>query len=315
MTSFPIIAERDRLARLQPPSGVVRAVLDTDTYNEIDDQFALVYALLSPERLNLEAVYAAPFRNSRSTDPADGMEKSYDEIVRLLDKLGRSPDGFAYKGARGFLVSRDEPRRSPAVDDLIARAMAASEDQPLYVLAVAAITNIASAILIEPRIIEKIVVVWLGGHALHWQHTDEFNLKQDVTAARLVFDSGVPLVHIPCMGVTSHLLTNVSEIELYVRGRGAVGDYLADIFAAYERDHFGWSKVIWDISTVAYLINPGWFDSQLVHSPVLTDQVTWSIDPRRHFMRYVSYAHRDPIFRDLFTKLDMHSKPGDTSTT
>ena len=55
-------------------------VLDTDTYNEIDDQFALVYALLSPERLNVEAIYAAPFHNKRSQGPEDGMHRSYDEI-------------------------------------------------------------------------------------------------------------------------------------------------------------------------------------------------------------------------------------------
>ena len=38
----------------------VRMVLDTDTYNEIDDQFALVYALLCPEKLNVEAVFMQP---------------------------------------------------------------------------------------------------------------------------------------------------------------------------------------------------------------------------------------------------------------
>jgi len=47
-------------------------VLDTDTYNEVDDQFAVVYALRSPERLRVEALYAAPFHNDRSSGPADG---------------------------------------------------------------------------------------------------------------------------------------------------------------------------------------------------------------------------------------------------
>ena len=77
-----------RLALLDPPAGKVRMVLDTDTYNEIDDQFALVYALLSPERVAVEAIYAAPFHNSRSSGPADGMRKSYEEIVRVLARLG-----------------------------------------------------------------------------------------------------------------------------------------------------------------------------------------------------------------------------------
>ena len=90
------------LERLELPAAnsgrVLDMVLDTDTYNEVDDQFALCYALCSPERLNVQAVYAAPFFNDRSNGPEQGMERSYDEIVRLLGKLGRSPEGLAFKG-------------------------------------------------------------------------------------------------------------------------------------------------------------------------------------------------------------------------
>src|SRR5690606_10077935 len=55
---FPRLAEDFRLARLKPPAGKVRMVLDTDTFNEIDDQFAVVYSLLSPEAMEVEAIYA-----------------------------------------------------------------------------------------------------------------------------------------------------------------------------------------------------------------------------------------------------------------
>jgi len=308
MTAFPTLSMARRLARLEPPAGRVRAVLDTDTYNEIDDQFALVYALLAPERIDLEAIYAAPFRNERAATPAEGMEKSYAEILRLLDRLGRSPEGLVHRGSRAFLSSDREPVRSDAALDLVGRARATPADEPLFVLAIGAITDVASALLIDPAIIDRIVVVWLGGHALHWPHTREFNLEQDIHAARLIFDSGVPLVHIPCMGVTSHLLTTVAEIERYVQGRGAIGDYLAQIFAAYEADHSGWSKVIWDIAAVAYLVKPAWLDTCLAHSPVLTDQLTWSADPARHFIRYTRYIQRDPIFRDLFARLEARSR-------
>ncbi len=306
--SMPQIADAVRLARLQPPVGKVRIVLDTDTYNEVDDQFALVYALLSPDHIAVEAIYAAPYYNSRSSGPADGMEKSYEEILRLLDKLSWPAEGLVYRGSTAYLDKSLQPQRNEAVTNLVERALASPANDPLYVVAIGAITNVASAILIEPGIIEKIVVVWLGGHALHWPHTKEFNLKQDVAAAQVVFDSGVPLVHIPCMGVTSHLLTTVSELEQYVSGKGAIGDYLVDIVKGYHSDHAGWSKVIWDISTIAYLINPEWVPTQLVHSPVLTDQVTWSVDHSRHLIRYASYIHRDPIFRDLFAKLASASK-------
>lgn len=280
-------------------------VLDTDTYNEIDDQFALVYALQSSDRLQVEAIYAAPFHNDRSSGPGDGMEKSYEEIVRLLNILGRPVDGFVYKGATDFLADIDRPVPSKATDDLIERALAAPMDDPLYVVAIGAFTNVATAILLEPGIIDRIVVVWLGGHALHCPNTNEFNLRQDLRASKLAFDSGVPLIQIPCQGVTSHLHTTVPEIEQFVEGSSPVGDYLAGIFKAYHTDPFGWSKPLWDVAAIAYLINPKWVPTRLIPSPILNDDMTWSTEPRedRSQIRQAWFVHRDPIFRDLFTKI------------
>jgi inosine-uridine nucleoside N-ribohydrolase len=196
------LADAARLNLLTPRPGRVRAVLDTDTYNEIDDQFALVQALLSPERIKLEAIYAAPFFNSRSSGPGEGMELSYAEILRLLDRLGVAPEGLAFRGVTDYVGPQKVARDAPAVDDLIARARASSPGDPLYVIAIAAISNVASALIKAPDIIDRLVVVWLGGHALEWPHQREFNLKQDVGGGQVLFDSGVPLVAVPCMGVT-----------------------------------------------------------------------------------------------------------------
>ena len=55
--NFPRLAEQFRLKQLELPEGKVRIVLDTDTYNEVDDQFALSYAYLSKEKIQLDAVY------------------------------------------------------------------------------------------------------------------------------------------------------------------------------------------------------------------------------------------------------------------
>jgi hypothetical protein len=306
---FPEISEKQRLSRLQLPDGKLDIVIDTDTYNEIDDQFALTYALLSPGRLQVEAIYAAPFQNERSTDPADGMEKSYVEILNVLAKLGKfQRDGFVFKGATGYLSKEINPFRSDASLDLVKRAIDRSEDDPLYVISIAALTNVASAILIEPSIIKKIVVVWLGGHALHWPDTAEFNLRQDTYAAGIALNSGVPLVLIPCMGVTSHLVTTLPEMREFVRGRGRIGDYLFDIFANYESNQFGWSKVIWDIAPIAYLLDPNWVPTELISSPIL-EELTWKIDNHRHIIRYARFIHRDPIFRDLFLKLEKANQP------
>ena len=297
------MSDEEMLRRLTIPEGRLDMVLDTDTYNEVDDQFALAYSLLSPERLNVQAIYAAPFFNDRSVGPEDGMEKSFDEIVRLLGKMGRSADGFVYKGSRAFMSDAVTPVDSPAARDLIARAMARPDDDPLYVVAIGAITNVASAILMEPRITRKIVVVWLGGNPTAFPFAKEFNLSQDVHAANIMLDCGVPFILIPCLGVASHLLSTVAELEETIAGKNPLCDALVELYSAYEKDHFGWAKEIWDVSAIAVLINPDWVPTKLIHAPMLTKYSNWAFDDRRHFMREAYFCHRNPIFRDMFRKL------------
>lgn len=300
---WPMPSGEAMLRRLTLPRGRLDMVLDTDAYNEVDDQFALAYCLLSPERLNVEAVYAAPFFNDRSTGPEDGMEKSFGEIHRLLGKMGREREGFAFRGSRAYMRDDRTPVDSPAARDLVARAMARDEGRPLYVAAIGAITNVASALLMEPAIAQRIVVVWLGGQPTSFPFASEFNLSQDVFAANTVLDSGVPLVMVPCLGVASHMLTTVQELEAAIGGRNALCDALIELFAAYEADHFGWAKEIWDASVIGYLINPEWVPTRLTHSPIATEDGHWAHDERRHLIREAYFCHRNPIFRDMFAKL------------
>jgi len=301
---WPRWTPEERMARLTPPASgeKIAMVLDTDTYNEVDDQFALAYSLLSPERLDVRAVYAAPFLNDRSTGAGDGMEKSYAEIVRLLAALGRSAEGFAHRGSGSFLPDERTPVRSAAAEDLVDRASRMGEE-PLYVVAIGAITNVASALLLDPSITRKIVVVWLGGQPLHAPDTREFNLSQDVAAARVVLDSGVPMVLVPCTGVASHMLTTVPELRQEIAGKNAICDALFSLFCAYNADHFAWAKEIWDVSAVGYVINPEWVPTVLQPAPVPAYDSRWSLDPRRHLIRVAQHANRNAIFADMFRKL------------
>lgn len=302
------LTEIERVRLLEPPKGKVRAVLDTDTYNEIDDQFAIVQLLLSSDKIQTEAIYAAPFHNRRSDSAGHGMELSYEEIGRLLERMDRSPDGFALRGVTEYVGPEKKAREAEAVDDLIARARASSPEDPLYVIAIAAISNVSSAILKAPDIIDRIVVVWLGGHALEWPDAYEFNLRQDVGGAQVLFDSGVPVVLLPCRGVVSHLLSSVPEVEAHVEPYGEIGRFLAQRYKEYSDDHVGWTKEIWDMAPVGWLIDPTWCKSELRPTPILTDIPTWSMGRDRHLMRYVYWIDRDKILKDFFAKLRAYTK-------
>ena len=292
-----------------PGPGRLRVVLDSDTYNEIDDQYAVAYSLLSSERMSVEAIYAAPFVNSLSASAAIGMEKSYEEIFRLLDFLPGGDKNAVFRGSDRFFERKGRPVDSPAARDLIEKALKPS-DEPLYVLTIGCPANVSSAILMEPKIKEKIVVIWLGGTTHYWPSASEFNLRQDVIASQVLFDSGVPLVQIPTKNVAEHLRTTVPELDKNMRGRSRIGDYLYGQFLQYyalrskgKNRGYPYSKVIWDISAIAWLNNPEWVPSEIVSSPMLTDDMKWKATTNRHNIRVANNVNRDAVFNDLFNRL------------
>lgn len=295
------------LRRLEHPQGMVDVVLDTDTYNEIDDQFALSYLLKSTERLQPRAIYAAPFFNENSTGPADGMERSYREIHKLLGLMERRDMAeFVFRGSERYLTDEHTPVLSPAAQDLARRAMEYSPQQPLYVVAIGAITNVASALLMNLQIKERIVVVWLGGHSTAWPDTQEFNMAQDIAAARVVFGCGVPLVQLPCMGVVSAFTVSGDELAAQLAGKNALCDYLAQHTAETVRRYTQspiWSRPVWDVTAVGWLLGGGMMQDMLIPAPIPQYDFHYSFDPNRHPIRYVYHIERDALLRDLVEKL------------
>ena len=295
-----------RLQNLSVPNGRIDVVLDTDAYNEIDDQFAIAYLLKSKDKLTTKALYAAPFLNDKSISPEDGMNRSYDEIIKILSLMGEKAE--VYRGSVRYLDDETTPVISDAAKDLAHRAEAYSPENPLYVVAIGAITNVASAILLNPKVAENTVVVWLGGHALHYHHTQEFNMRQDVAAARVVMGSGVPFVQLPCMGVVSSFTVSKPELEFWLKGKNDLADYLAQN-TIKEADSYAqgmaWTRVIWDVTAVAWLLNDEerFMESRVITTPVPTYDNFYATDYNGYPMRYVYNINRDSLMTDLFQKI------------
>ena len=300
--------------RLHPPTGRIEMVLDSDMYNEVDDQFALAFAVRLPERIDLKAVCAAPFQNHRSRSAGDGMEKSYDETLRVLKLMGEASDGRVFRGSDRFLVDRNTPVDSPAARQLIKLAHQDREG-PLYVVGLGAATTLASALLLDPTITDRIVMIWIGGHPHSWPQARDFNLKQDIAAAQVLFDSGVPLVNVPAGDVAASLKITLPELEAGLKGKSPIADalyqnvdgYYTETNASKKQPRSGpgaWQKVIWDIATIAWLLEPEkMVTSQVVPSPVLTDEGTWRAADGRHPIRVAVKLDRDRIFSVLFQRL------------
>ncbi len=298
------------MKNLTPPTGMVDVVLDTDTYNEIDDQFAISYMIRSTDRLNVKGICAAPFLNPKSVSPEDGMEKSYDEIFKVL-KLAEREDlnSVVYKGSRTYLQDEETPVESEAADFMANLANEYSPEKPLYIVAIGAITNVASAILKNPAMKENCVIVWLGGDSLEFPNPcREFNMGQDITSGRVIHKCGVPYIQLPAGSVTEQLRTTKYELEYWLKGKNPLADYLAQNTIDEAESYAAgkpWSRVIWDIAGIAWLLNDNdrFMKGRVIRNTIPTYDGYFIVDGGDHFMHYVYHINRDAIYEDLFQKL------------
>ena len=282
-----------------------KIILDTDMYNEIDDQFALTYLIKSLDKFDLEAITIAPFfKKSYSMSISEGIEKSYEITLNLLDMLNKTEyKDIVYKGAKKYFEDSNES--NDAVDKIIEIA---NKNKKTTILAIGAITNVALAIDKAPEIINKIKVVWLGGNTFLTKDNSEFNFRQDVKAVQTVFESKVELVVIPARNVAANLTTTIYELQHYLSKDTELNKYLLEIFKNYNKQNkdneIGSSKTLWDLSAIAYEINVDWFRTEIISCPIVLDNGLYEQTTDRHKVIFVNDLYRDKIYQDFFKKLE-----------
>lgn len=277
-------------------------ILDTDAFNEIDDQFCIAYLMKRPEEIHLLAINAAPFFNENSTGPADGMERSYQEILKLREMVDPDSKIPVFRGSDAFMTDRNTPVYSEACDNIIKTVM--ESEEKVIIVAIGAITNVASAILKCPEIATRAGVIWLGGHATHvLQDQIEFNLRGDIAAAQVVFDSGIDLLQVPCLGVCSEVSTTPAELGAYLSGKNEVCDYLTNIVTDVCKHKYAGSRVIWDVTTATTLLRPDAYEVDIQPCPKIADDGRYLFDKNPHRYLYVHRFYRDRVFEDLFRTL------------
>ncbi|MCE0535220.1 nucleoside hydrolase [Kineosporia rhizophila] len=234
-----------------------RVILDTDAKNEADDQFAIVHALLSPS-LDVRGLIPAHFGEHRSTR---SMEESREEIDRLLHLVDL--DTPVANGAAHALTDEHTPQDSPGARLIIEESLLASEEDPLYVGFLGPLTDMASAILLDPAITQRpVVVLWIGGPG--YDGVDacpgrEFNLGNDIAAANVVFDSGITVWQIP-RNVFAQVSVGYAELEEKIRGTSPLADYLIDQLVEWNTAHHPApieSRTLGDSPVVALMLFPG----------------------------------------------------------
>jgi purine nucleosidase len=311
-----------------------RVIADNDFAGDPDDLWQLAHHLLSPS-VDVRAVVSSRL-NAFGTDPAASTTATQGcaKVRELLSVMGLDAHDLVVGGSDDPLTTETEPIDSPAARAIVAEAMR-NDDRPLFVTCGGGLTEIASAYLLEPRIAERLTLVWIGGpeypgHAVPPVRAlePEYNLGIDPVAARVVFnDSTLRIWQVP-RNVYRQCL--VSDIELHSRvaGLGAFGALLWEELQAF-REQLGFlgidraeTYIMGDSPLVLLTALQSGFDADpssseyvVVPAPTFDDQARMHQRPDGRTIRVYTRVDTRLMFEDMFTKFSAFSRwqEGETS--
>lgn len=280
-----------------------RVIIDADAKNEADDQFAIVHAVLT-EMFDLRGLIPAHF-GTRRTDRS--MHESREEIDLLLKLLGRSDVAVA-DGAPAALRDETTPADSPGAGLIIRESRLASAEDPLYVAFLGPLTDMATAILCDPQIVQRpMIVIWIGGPAHDRAEPDatiEFNLSNDIAAANVVFDSGITVWQVP-RPVYAQVSVGYTELEEKIGGTSALADYLIRQLAEWNAIHHPEpieSRSLGDSPAVALMLYPAGGRLRTVPAPRF-DAAGHYVPGAGHPIRVCESVDVRFLLEDMFAKL------------
>ena len=130
-----------------PSEAKQRVIVNTDAKNEADDRYAIVHAVLTPS-FDLRGIIPAHYGTRKS---AISLQESHDETVKLLRLMDLEGEVRVDDGATGAIPDESTPVDSPGARLIIDEAMK-DDPRPLHIAFYGPLTDMASALLIEPKI-------------------------------------------------------------------------------------------------------------------------------------------------------------------
>jgi len=292
-----------------PEEKIVRVIVDTDAKNEADDQFAIVQALLSPRFENVGFV-AAHYGVKRHPD---SMERSYRELETIFDKMHFDRTDMIFRGAAEPLPDKNTPVDSEGARLIIKEAMK-EDDRPLFVTFLGAITDLASAYLMEPRIAGRLTAIWIGG-GRYPNGGAEFNLGNDINAANVVFESGISLWQVP-KNVYEMMAVSLAELEYKVACCGEIGEYLLQQLDEHAHEEgprksafrTGETWVLGDNPAIGLILYEHRFCFDWVQAPMVTSDMSYVHTGLNRPIRVYREIDSRLILDDLFAKLALFAR-------
>ncbi len=292
-----------------PEEKQIRVIVDTDAKNEADDPFAIVHALLSPG-FDYVGLIAAHYGVDRDID---SMERSYAEIKKILNIMDIPADGILFHGADAPMTKQDKYIMSEGAELIVREAMK-EDSRRLFVIFLGPLTDLASAILLEPRIVRRMTAIWIGGGA-YPNGGQEFNLKNDIIAANAVFSSQVELWQVP-KNVYEKMAVSLSELQVRVQPYGELGNYLFDQLIRHTWDEIprkssfrtGESWVLGDNPAVGLILYEHRFEFEWKEAPFITGEQAYVHTKTNRPIRVYQTIDSRLILEDFYAKLKIFAR-------
>lgn len=264
----------------------------------------------------VKSIIGAHFENKFNEGRGASMEKSYEEIKKILSLMKLDRDVPVLKGATRPLKDEETPEMSEGAQGIIEEALS-DDPTPLYAAFMGTLTDLASAYLHEPKIAERLNVVWIGGG--QWPSGGrEFNLGNDISAANVVFSSDLKLWHIP-KDVYRMIRVTLSELQYKVRPCGAIGTYLFQQMVDYNNENeyhnmepqfpMGESWVLGDSPIIGALIEDHQFNYDWKPAPRVTRDMFFIHQQNNRPIRVYKHIDARMTLEDFFCKLAMNYPP------
>ncbi|MCR4740322.1 MAG: nucleoside hydrolase [Lachnospiraceae bacterium] len=282
-----------------PEYKKIRVIIDTDAACEADDPFAIVHGLLSP-KLVVKGITAEHFNTPGS------MEASYDEINTILREMDMEIPVFC--GQKGPLSG--DAAVSEAAGFIVEEGLR-DDEKPLYILCQGAVTNVAKALQTEPRIRDRMTVIWIGTHgeAPNEAPFREFNAGNDIEAANYLLQSGIELWLVPSL-VYGTIHIGIAEIEHRIRPCGKIGEHLYTNLVNYNMsDKADWTQgeswSLGDSPAIAIALNPACGHYHIGRAPLVADDTSSVVKEDNPLIRIYTDVDSRYILEDLISKLNL----------
>lgn len=303
----------------------MRVIIDNDFSGDPDGMFQLAHHLLSPS-VEIRGIIGSHLR------PGDGFDRSDQtatnatkKVVELLDIMGLGGKYPVYEGSNVGLINDSTPQISEAAQTIIKEAMREDTKLPLYVVCGAGLTDLASAFLMEPKIADRLILIWIGGP----EHAGlappppgytslEYNLRIDLLAGKVIFNqSPIHIWQVP-RNMYRQALMPYSSLLLKVKTQGKLGEYLAsslervmDLGVKYGFN-IGETYVVGDSPLVLLTALQSSFEADpsssfysLRPSPLINDQGLYEVNHKGRNIRVYTFLDNHLLLDDFYSKLTL----------